>query len=773
MKKLSRIAALLAAAALLFGAAGCSGDDDDPPAKSDVTATLSAESIELEAGGEATSTATVTLAGGTFVQEVTKDSFVLTASGDSVVSTTAVKLKSDTEAEIEFSVTAAGKTESGEITVTVKAAALKDYGKDVTAAEKIAYTVEEVQLDPDFPSKTDDTTANDETTLGLVGTSATSSSPSVATAKIENGKIAITSHSAGTAVITVKDADEHTAGIKVTVAADGTITIGKITKYEANSDDDDDDDDEEENDAEWTGAPTIDSWDFTTYGEANWVNPDAAGSIVNKDATKYDSDGTYTLSKDAEVPGRDNVLTLTVASSGTGKGNTKSGTTYSFQSPEDGLRIKKDAFKIAQVKGKVVLRIEWACIAGKEADNRDLEVTIGNNGTPDKIGNAATTGGTGGNVAMPPYETEFDARSGTNVYIGAKDNLFIKTITITKQADSLTPDTNTDTKNDLKTLGLIGTDVETDDETVAVADFTGDNNETIKISSVTKAGIATITVTNKDGKTAKIPVTVASSGNITLGTIERFTRDAPTATVTKKASDEKTSDGTVTVTWDGLTDLEWSSDGNSWETKSGAAAAAEGDKTLEVTDLAKGEYYVRAAGSDEYEESEKATIKMSYEGAPLTDKWTLLGLEKIGDYTLTASAAAIAADYEMPGEEGNLYLTFSKNGTGIGKSTKSPQYKKHNSGTIIKKDAWKISGIKGNMTLTIKWGITSSKETSDRNLEVTIGKDGATTEVKSPIKDSSVQTYTADIDATSDAVDVYIGTSNELYFTEISITPKQ
>lgn len=54
------------------------------------------------------------------------------------------------------------------------------------------------------------TTANDEATLGLVGTSADSSNPSVATAKIDDSKVKITSVSAGTATITVTDAQKAT-----------------------------------------------------------------------------------------------------------------------------------------------------------------------------------------------------------------------------------------------------------------------------------------------------------------------------------------------------------------------------------------------------------------------------------------------------------------------------------------------------------------------------------------------------------------------------------
>ena len=83
-----------------------------------------------------------------------------------------------------------------------------------------------------FAAATDDSTANDEATLGLTGTSVESSAPAVATAAIVDGKIAITSVAAGSAVISVKNG-ENTATIEVSVNSTGAIAIGTITKYVA------------------------------------------------------------------------------------------------------------------------------------------------------------------------------------------------------------------------------------------------------------------------------------------------------------------------------------------------------------------------------------------------------------------------------------------------------------------------------------------------------------------------------------------------------------
>jgi hypothetical protein len=82
-----------------------------------------------------------------------------------------------------------------------------------------------------FAPAVNDATANDAATLGLVGTTAVSGTPAVATVEIAGGKIKITSVSAGSAAITVSDAANHNATIQVTVAASGSITIGAITKY--------------------------------------------------------------------------------------------------------------------------------------------------------------------------------------------------------------------------------------------------------------------------------------------------------------------------------------------------------------------------------------------------------------------------------------------------------------------------------------------------------------------------------------------------------------
>jgi hypothetical protein len=86
-----------------------------------------------------------------------------------------------------------------------------------------------------FVSSTNETTSNDVATLGLIGTSVSSSNSNVATAEITtSGKIKITSVAEGTAVITVT-ASGNNATINVTVSKTGSITIGTITKYSSSN----------------------------------------------------------------------------------------------------------------------------------------------------------------------------------------------------------------------------------------------------------------------------------------------------------------------------------------------------------------------------------------------------------------------------------------------------------------------------------------------------------------------------------------------------------
>lgn len=92
------------------------------------------------------------------------------------------------------------------------------------------------KYDPENPAFTVSTerVANDEDTLGLVGTNVSSSNTGIAKAEISGGDVVITSAAAGNATITVSDGS-GSATIDVTVNPDGTITVGDIAKNDPGS----------------------------------------------------------------------------------------------------------------------------------------------------------------------------------------------------------------------------------------------------------------------------------------------------------------------------------------------------------------------------------------------------------------------------------------------------------------------------------------------------------------------------------------------------------
>jgi hypothetical protein len=83
----------------------------------------------------------------------------------------------------------------------------------------------------EFIASTNDAVSNDVATLGIIGTTATSSNTSVATVVSPPAqKIIVTSVAEGTAVITISDGTKS-ATINISISKTGSITIGTITKY--------------------------------------------------------------------------------------------------------------------------------------------------------------------------------------------------------------------------------------------------------------------------------------------------------------------------------------------------------------------------------------------------------------------------------------------------------------------------------------------------------------------------------------------------------------
>lgn len=75
--------------------------------------------------------------------------------------------------------------------------------------------------------------SNNEATLGIIGEDAEASNPEIVTVELEDDKWLFIGAKAGSTVVTITDYAGREAKVPVTVAADGKVTIGAITKYSA------------------------------------------------------------------------------------------------------------------------------------------------------------------------------------------------------------------------------------------------------------------------------------------------------------------------------------------------------------------------------------------------------------------------------------------------------------------------------------------------------------------------------------------------------------
>lgn len=339
-------------------------------------------------------------------------------------------------------------------TITIEAA-------EIAAGDKVAGEV--ISLGSFAPEKNNDK-ANDRATLGLVGTSVSSSAEGVATVAISDDKIVITSVSAGTATITVTDGTQE-ATIAVTVGATGAITVGAITKYTPAAPVKDTDYTVE--DAKLTAVNAI---EYSTDNGDTWTALEADSAYTATEPSSVlvrFAEGTYdaslsvteglvpagtpeptatldswnfipspdtaitaltsksTITSDITTMGTSGVLGVTLSAGGTKVGASKGITNFQYRAAQ-GLLIKRDALKITGVKGKVKLTVGHYLSSKKSEDDRRLEVTIGDSGTTVEIPNPETTSGS----RLPDYVVTFDAGEGTNIYIGASNELYIQDIKI-------------------------------------------------------------------------------------------------------------------------------------------------------------------------------------------------------------------------------------------------------------------------------------------------------------------------------------------------------
>ena len=195
-----------------------------------------------------------------------------------------------------------------------------------------------------------------------------------------------------------------------------------------------------------------------------------------------------------------------------------------------------------------------------------------------------------------------------------------------------------------------------------------------------------------------------------------------------------------------------------------ASTEASEESTEEASTEASEESTEEASTEASEESTEEASTEASEESTEeaesetTTDSWTLKGNSAVESLN-----GAISEDITLAGDSGNLNLTLSAEGTGVGTSVKNAtKFVNHSSGLKIKNDALMISGVTGNVELTINYKNTG---TSARNLEVTVGADGTTEDYA--LEASEEGTYTTTIDA--DDTNIYIGASNEIAIASITI----
>ena len=160
--------------------------------------------------------------------------------------------------------------------------------------------------------------------------------------------------------------------------------------------------------------------------------------------------------------------------------------------------------------------------------------------------------------------------------------------------------------NDVATLGLVGASVASDKDDYVTAEV---SDGKIKIKSVAQADdavTAKITVTDAKGKTVTFTVTEARSGELSLGTITPFQREAPV-----KNTDYEVDGLKLTA----KTAIEYSKDsGSTWE------ALGENDN---YTAAAAESVKVRFAKSTEYLASKEASVALNNGGSVNATEYTI------------------------------------------------------------------------------------------------------------------------------------------------------
>ena len=354
-----------------------------------------------------------------------------------------------------------------------------------------------------------------------------------------------------------------------------------------------------------SGYTIFDTWNFVGQTDA------AYSDLGTPDGTNLKA---VSLSSDIPVKGEKNKLTLTLSKDSTKKGTSQFSPNYKYR-VEYGLCIKGAALKIEDVPAGARLTIEWSTLG---TDARNLEVTVGDGNTVETAIN--------GSGDQADYVTTIGSSAQT-VYIGAKNELYMRRITIdsdsgsgsvlpsaiTLSETSLALDLTTDEKTATLTATIANADKvseeyktiewkSSDDSVVSLSATIG---TTVTVTAK-KAGSATITASTENGKTADCTVVVSNGRNITLtdapvGYASLGTSYATSGGTTVRTRSElinALSDGGVIII-DGMIDMS--------EGKLVAAGKTSTDSTTALDDFMKkqlsGKYQTYAAWVKAYSEA--------------------------------------------------------------------------------------------------------------------------------------------------------------------------
>lgn len=246
-----------------------------------------------------------------------------------------------------------------------------------------------------------------------------SSDSTVATATVSEGTVTIVSVKAGSATITATAEGYNDASIPVTVAANGAITLGTITKFAAKS----------------SGPASGDGslvFDFTTDG--GYADKIKAVSGTPTKTNTGISDGAITISENVTLAEdtASGIKVILVAAANTNLGNDyKNTTNFKYNAPAVGLIIKNSAVEISGVKGKVKVTLDWGINGKKTANDRKMGMKLGTNNIVEEGNSDTSASDNPTSVAQTAVTDTYDfGATAGSIYIGATNELGIKSIKI-------------------------------------------------------------------------------------------------------------------------------------------------------------------------------------------------------------------------------------------------------------------------------------------------------------------------------------------------------